>query len=269
MIILRVFVAFLSKNIEIEVEKDIVNEINNWDIIIIKSEESLLEGNIVSKRAPIEGIEINKEYSFVRKWNEIDNQKIERIRKKEKEMLAFFKEEYKKYNLKLEPIISILSFDEKIALFTFSAENRIDFRELLKWLAWKFRKRIQLKHIWARDRSSLVWWVWVCWNELCCSRFLKKLPPVTISAIKTQDLIYKNTDNLSWLCWKLKCCLNYEIQTYKDLKKDMPKIWTSITINNEKWKIIWLDVFNKKIKIKIRNNFQIFDYSEIKDLINK
>lgn len=267
--ILRIFVAFLSENIEIEVEENISDKINNWDLVLIKTEEWLFEWAIISKMIPRKEIKPNKDINFVRKANEIDLQKIDRIRKKEVEMLDFFKIEYKKYNLKLEPISSVLSFDEKMALFTFSADNRIDFRELLKWLAWKFRKRIKLKHMWARDRAQLVWWVWVCGNETCCSRFLKDLPSVTMSSVKVQDLTYKNMDNLSWLCGKLKCCLNYETETYRELKKKMPKVWSQIDFEWEKWKIIWMDVFNQKIKMKTSEKFQIVEHSEIKQLIKK
>lgn len=268
--ILRIFVALLSKNIEVELDEKKSEWIKIWDNVILKNENNLVEWVVLSVFNLNKKVELESEIKFVRKVNELDLEKIEKIREKEKKMMESFKEEYKKHKLELEPISSILSFDEKIILFTFSAENRVDFRDLLKSLANKLKKRIQLKHIWSRDRAALVWWVWICGNEVCCSKFLKKLPSVTIDTVKTQDLIYKSTDNLSWLCWKLKCCLNYEVKQYQEIKKNMPKIWTEIIFENwAKWKIIWMDVFNQKIKIKTEDRFQILNYSEIKDLIKK
>lgn len=265
MLIFRFYVPFFWKNIDTETKENI----ENWKKVLIKHDWNKF---IAVSVWEIKNKELSKEdleYSFDRELTEKDNKTLENIEIHKIEYKEEFKKEVEKSKLKLLPSNCEVSFDEKVVLFNFTAENRIDFRELVKNIAWKLRKKIKLNHVWARDRSSLIWWIWTCWKELCCSKFLKDLPSVTITSVKKQDLIYKSSEVLSGLCWKLKCCLNYEVELYQQLKKWLPKVWSKVSMREWRWIVIWADIFSQKIKVKIDWRISIFENEEFKKLIKK
>lgn len=251
------------------------NKLDIWDEIIFKSWFNTYRWKVKNIFKYLKNNDIDKklskdeDFQFLRKCTDADFKEIKLLKDKEKEFLKFFWKSFQQFKINLEPNTCELSFDDKILLFSYTSEERIDFRELVKFLAWKYRRRIQLKHLWTRDKASFFWWYWVCWRELCCSKFLKNIPIVPIYAPKVQDLMYKDMENLLWVCGKLKCCLNYEVQQYQDIKKNMPNIWTSVTIDWKKWIIIWVDIFSQKIKVKTPDFAKIYDLDEIKDFIKK
>lgn len=263
--IIKIYSGFFFKNFYFKTDE----KLEIWDKIIFKSWENSYRWVVKNTFKDWEFQKNSEDFSFVRKCTEEDLKEIEQFEDKEREFLRFFSENYEKFKIKLEPNTCELSFDDKMVLFSFTSENRVDFRELVKFLAWKYRRRIQLKHLWTRDKTAAFWWYWVCWRELCCSKFLKEIPTVTVHAPKVQDLMYKDTENLLWVCWKLKCCLNYEVQQYQDIKKNMPRIWTSVYMDWKKWVIIWMDIFSQKIKVKFPEFAKIFDLDEIKDFLEK
>lgn len=240
-----------------------------WDKIIFNSWENSYRWLVKNTFRDWEFWKNSEDFSFVRKCTEEDLKEIEQFEDKEREFLKFFSENYDQFNIELETNTCELSFDDKMLLFSFTSENRVDFRELVKFLAWKYRRRIQLKHLWTRDKAAAFWWYWVCWRELCCSKFLKEIPAVPIHAPKVQDLMYKETENLLWVCGKLKCCLNYEIEQYQEIKKNMPRIWTAVYMDWKKWIIIWMDIFSQKIKVKFPDSAKIFDLDEIREFLEK
>jgi cell fate regulator YaaT (PSP1 superfamily) len=113
------------------------------------------------------------------------------------------------------------SLDGKKMRFFFTAENRIDFRELVKDLAAVYRTRIEMRQIGVRDRSRKIGGYGICGQELCCSRFLQKFDPITIRMAKEQNLAL-NPTKISGLCGRLMCCLGYEVQDYLSAKREFP-----------------------------------------------
>ncbi len=119
------------------------------------------------------------------------------------------------------------SLDGKKMRFFFTAENRIDFRELVKDLASIYRTRIEMRQIGVRDRSKKIGGYGICGQELCCSRFLQKFDPITIRMAKEQNLAL-NPTKISGLCGRLMCCLTYEVNDYLSAKNDFPPCGTSV-----------------------------------------
>ena len=267
--IIKIYSGFFFKDFYFKYDEENSEKLNIWDLIIFKSWFNTYRWKVKNTFKDWECRKNSEDFSFIRKCSDEDLKEIEEQKEKEKEYLKYFSENYQQFKIKLEPNTSELSFDDKMLLFSYTSEERIDFRELVKFLAWKFRRRIQLKHLWARDKAAAFWWYWVCWRELCCSKFLKNIPVVPIHAPKVQDLMYKDMDNLLWVCGKLKCCLNYEVQQYQDIKKNMPNIWTSVFIDWKKWIIIWVDIFSQKVKIKTSDFAKIYDLDEIKEFLEK
>lgn len=270
--LVRIFVPFLNELVDIAYFQEF-DSLNLWDIILVKHKESdsfseIIDAKIISL---IDTWDTKSQASdkvfFSKICSKDDLIKIKDLRKKTNDYVKIFEEESKRLLIDLIPVWSEISFTEKTILFIYTAKERVDFRELLKNLANKIKKRIQLRHIWARDRSSVIWWFWVCWREICCHKFLRNISSVKIDAVKDQEFFHRNSDNVSWLCWKLKCCLNYEVEQYKEMKKWMPKVWKRIFINNKEWRIIWLDIFNQKVKIRFEQWSEIVNVSDLpKDL---
>ena len=273
--ILKIYSGFFLKNFYISYDEEKFWKINVWDLTIFQSWENKFRWEIKNifkyseDKNTQKKIANEEECKFLRICNDEDLKEIQLSIDKENEFLKFFRNHYEDFKITLEPNSCEVSHDDKMLLFSYTSEERVDFRELVKFLASKFRRRIQLKHIWTRDKAAVFWGFWVCGRELCCSKFLKNTPIVPIHAPKVQDLMYKDTDNLLWVCGKLKCCLNYEVQQYQEIKKNFPNIWTSVFVDDKKWIIIWVDIFSQKVKLKFQDSAKIFDLSEIKEFLEQ
>ncbi len=188
---------------------------------------------------------------LVRKATEDDLTKINRIAEEEKKAFADFIVKIQKYDLPMQPASVFFSFDEKFADFVYTAEDRVDFRELVKDLVSSYKKKIFLQQVSARERSGLSGGCGTCGRTLCCSTFLRDRPPVTMGAVREQDLYFKDKDKLTGLCGKLKCCLNYEVSVYQELGKKFPGIKSKIKVisTGRKGIVIGRSVLDQMVRI--------------------
>lgn len=138
--------------------------------------------------------------------NAEDNAKAARNREREREAMAICKEKIRKHNLEMKLIDAEYTFDNNKVLFYFTADGRIDFRELVKDLAAVFRTRIELRQIGVRDETKILGGVGICGRPLCCSTFLSEFVPVSIRMAKDQNLSL-NPTKISGVCGRLMCCL--------------------------------------------------------------
>ena len=133
------------------------------------------------------------------------------------------------HNLPMRLIDGEYTFDEKKLIIYFTAESRVDFRQLVKELAGIFKVRIELQQIGARDETKLIGALASCGRETCCSLFLREMPPIVTKMVKEQNLPLNPLKNAG-MCGKLKCCLRYEYETYKEMKKGLPKIGSEVVL---------------------------------------
>jgi len=147
---------------------------------------------------------------------------FEENKNRESEALDIARERIAHYELDMFLVDAEIRFDNKKITFFFTADGRIDFRELVRDLASIFRTRIELRQIGVRDEASMVGGLAVCGRELCCSTFLKDFSPVSIRLAKDQNLSM-NPGKISGLCGRLLCCLNFEHEAYVDARKRLPK----------------------------------------------
>ncbi len=148
---------------------------------------------------------------IVRKASDEDLKKCDALRKKEAEYFKTCCEKIKKYNLPMLLQSAEILFDESKVIFNYYAENRVDFRELVKDLAETFRCRIEMHQIGEREKASAVSGMGQCGQAVCCSQFITEFQPVTIRMAREQEITMSG-DRLMGLCGKLKCCLRYEIE---------------------------------------------------------
>jgi cell fate regulator YaaT (PSP1 superfamily) len=154
------------------------------------------------------------------------------------------------------------SLDKGQLFVSFVAENRVDFRELLKILAGKYRTRIELRQIGAKDAAQRLGGIGPCGRPLCCSEFLVEFPPVSIKFAKNQSLSL-NQSKLSGLCGKLMCCLSYENDFYTEAQKAFPDYGKRVRTEQGEGKVIGLNVLMGKVKVRFADSVQDIDVKEV------
>ncbi|MDR3195173.1 MAG: stage 0 sporulation protein [Endomicrobium sp.] len=161
------------------------------------------------------------------------------------------------------------TFDCSKLFIYYTCEIRVDFRELIKNLGHILKTRIQMVHIGVRDESKIIGGIGTCGQVLCCQRFLRDFISVTIDMAKDQELSL-NTAKLSGLCGRLMCCIAYENDTYKNMKKDLPEIGSAISTPEGKGKLAAIDYVKEKATVEFSNrSFKIFTIKQIKDANRK
>ncbi len=136
------------------------------------------------------------------------------------------------------------------AVFYFSAEGRVDFRDLVKDLSSRLRTRIEMRQIGVRDEAKMVGGIGVCGLRLCCHRYLTKFEPVSIRMAKDQNLVL-NPQKVSGQCGRLKCCLAYEQEIYREQRKGMPKMGKFVETSEGIGKVVELDILRRKVRVAL------------------
>ena len=152
------------------------------------------------------------------------------------------------------------TFDRNKIIFYFTAEGRIDFRNLVKDLAAEFKTRIELRQIGVRDEAKLLGGIGPCGRMLCCSTFLGDFDPVSIKMAKDQSLSL-NPAKISGLCGRLMCCLKYENDHYEDVKRQLPDLGDRITTTYGKGKVVGLNLLEALVEIKLHEDETIIEYT--------
>ena len=170
--------------------------------------------------------------------------------------------EIEKLGLDMNPIDAEFALDGSKVTITYIADERVDFRELLKVLAAKFRCRIELRQIGPRDRAKMVGGIGLCGLPLCCKRFSTDVESVSINRAKNQ-MLSLNIPKLSGHCGKLICCLLYEDDAYTDLKKDFPPLGTLYEREDGKiWKVVSYNVFSRHVKLTCEEDYEFVPLDE-------
>ena len=155
-------------------------------------------------------------------------------------------------NMKIYLIDSMYTLDRDKLLFRFLSDTRVDFRELAKELANKYKTRIELRQIGARDKAKEIGGCGPCGRKLCCSSFLNNMDSVSVNMAKNQMLAL-NPTKINGCCGRLLCCLKYENDVYTECSKDLPKLGKNITIPEGTGRVIAVDILNKTFKVDIKD----------------
>jgi cell fate regulator YaaT (PSP1 superfamily) len=189
-------------------------ELRKGDAVVVESELGLSIGNVVIERHAVEGS--SKELKKVlRRAAEDDLRQKTDNEGLEAEARAYCLERIMARGLPMKLICTEVTLDRKRIIFYFAAEGRIDFRELVKDLAAKFKTRIEMRQIGVRDEAKMLGGLGVCGRELCCKKFLTTFEPISIKMAKSQELVL-NANKLSGVCGRLMCCLSYEYNEGED-----------------------------------------------------
>lgn len=156
-------------------------------------------------------------------------------------------------NLAMTLLEANFTFDRKQLLFNFTADARVDFRELAKKLASMYRTRIELRQIGARDKAKEVGGIGQCGRELCCSSFLQRIDSITMSMAKNQNIAL-NPTKINGQCGRLLCCLTYENDEYTECQKGMPYVGQNVKTNQGYGKVVAVDILNRTYKVDVDGN---------------
>lgn len=188
-----------------------------------------------------------------------DQQQIEANREKEKKAFQVALEKIAVHELPMKLISVEQTFDGNKIIFYFTADGRIDFRELVKDLAAVFRTRIELRQIGVRDEAKMVGGLGCCGRELCCASWLADFAPVSIRMAKEQNLSL-NPTKISGICGRLMCCLKYENDVYEEAKAGYPEIGTSVLAPEGEGKIVAINIFRKTLSVELQESKAIREY---------
>lgn len=179
-----------------------------------------------------------------------DKQHAEGNNKKEKDAFGIFIQKVKEHNLDMKLIDVEYTFDNNKVLFYFTAEGRVDFRELVKDLAAVFKTRIELRQIGVRDESKMMGGIGICGRTLCCKSFLGEFQPVSIKMAKEQGLSL-NPTKISGTCGRLMCCLKYEQDAYEEILRRVPKTGAVVETPEGQGVIMDISLLKEIVKVKL------------------
>ena len=204
-------------------------EIHAGDHVIVETARGVEYGNVVLPPRDVEDEKVIQPLKeVIRIANPQDDKKEEINRKKEKEAFQVCLKKIREHGLEMKLIDAEYTFDNNKVLFYFTADGRIDFRELVKDLASVFRTRIELRQIGVRDETKILGGIGICGRPLCCHTYLSEFVPVSIKMAKEQNLSL-NPTKISGVCGRLMCCLKNEEETYEELNRKLPNTGDRVT----------------------------------------
>ncbi|MBR6626471.1 MAG: stage 0 sporulation family protein [Lachnospiraceae bacterium] len=237
-------------------------EIQKGDNVIVETARGIEFGTVVSGIREVEDDKVIQPLKPVlRIATERDKEQEAENKVKEKEAFRICLEKIQKHNLEMKLIDAEYTFDNNKVLFYFTADGRIDFRELVKDLAAIFKTRIELRQIGVRDETKIMGGIGICGRPLCCKSYLSDFLPVSIKMAKEQNLSL-NPTKISGVCGRLMCCLKHEQDTYEELNRRLPGIGDFVTCDDgAKGEVQSVNVLRQLVKVLV----DVYDEKEIRE----
>ncbi len=224
------------------------------DRVIVETVRGIECGEVAMDNREIDDEEIVKPLKkLIRTATEEDIERLIENKKKEKEAFTICQQKIANHKLEMKLVDVEYTFDGGKILFYFTADGRVDFRELVKDLAGVFRTRIELRQIGVRDESKMLGGLGICGRPFCCSSFLGEFQPVSIKMAKEQGLSL-NPTKISGACGRLMCCLKYEQNAYEHLLKITPKPGAIVETAEGAGTVVDFSLLTGKLKVQLHNN---------------
>ena len=225
-------------------------DVDSGDFVIVETARGVEYGKVVFGRRQVD---TDKLYTAIKPIIRVatpeDQKRYLSNKEKSKKAFDICLEKISKHKLEMKLIEAEYTFDNNKVLFYFTADGRIDFRELVKDLASVFKTRIELRQIGVRDETKIVGGIGICGRELCCNKHLSEFAPVSIKMAKEQNLSL-NPTKISGVCGRLMCCLSYEQETYEYLNSKLPNVGDIVkTIDGKKGEVQSVNVLRQKVKL--------------------
>lgn len=230
-------------------------ELKAGDKVIVETARGVEFGSVVTGIKEVPDDQISQPLKpVIRIATQDDVRREAKNREKEKEAFKICQEKIRKHGLEMKLIDAEYTFDNNKVLFYFTADGRIDFRELVKDLASVFRTRIELRQIGVRDETKIRGGIGICGRPLCCHTYLTEFAPVSIKMAKEQNLSL-NPTKISGVCGRLMCCLKYEEDTYEELNGRLPNIGDYVTTDDGlKGEVHSVSILRQLVKVIVTVN---------------
>lgn len=239
------------------------NTLKVGDLVIVETQRGLELGEVNAELKTESGLAPDIEVKPI--LHRASQEEIETYNQNKldaKRAMEICQEEADKLNLSMNVISAEYTLDRSKVNFTYLADDRVDFRDLLKVLASIFHCRIDLRQVGARDKSKMVSGVGVCGRELCCAKFISEFDRVSINMAKNQ-LLALNIQKLSGHCGSLMCCLKFEDEAYKELRKGLPKLNSQLEYEGSFYRITSMNVIARNCKIENKENVLYLSLDEL------
>lgn len=224
------------------------------DYVIVGTSRGIEIGEVASENHNVADSQIVGQLKpVIRTADENDIKKMNENREKERKAFEFCEKKILERKLEMKLVDVEISFDGSKFLFFFTADGRIDFRDLVKDLAGNFHTRIELRQIGVRDEAKMMGGLGICGQPFCCSRFLSDFQPVSIKMAKEQGLSL-NPTKISGACGRLMCCLKYEQDAYEYLNKMTPKVGSIVDTPEGRGTVIETNILTGKLKVSLKDN---------------
>ncbi|WP_077612871.1 PSP1 domain-containing protein [Clostridium sp. Marseille-P2415] len=238
-------------------------EVRTGDHVIVETARGIEYGYVVLGCRDVEEDKVVQPLKpVIRMATRADDEVEKRNHEKEKEAFKICKEKIRKHGLQMKLIDAEYTFDNNKVLFYFTADGRIDFRELVKDLASVFKTRIELRQVGVRDETKIVGGIGICGRTLCCHSYLSEFIPVSIKMAKEQNLSL-NPTKISGVCGRLMCCLKNEEETYEELNSKLPNVGDLVTTDDGlKGEVHSVSVLRQLVKVivTIKDEKEIREY---------
>lgn len=239
------------------------------DQIVAESVRGLQVGTVSSEPVEISKYKSQLELKpVIRKATKDDLLIFEENQKRSVESMKIAMNEINKLGLEMRPIDAEYSLDGSKLTIAYVADERVDFRDLLKVLASKFHCRIELRQVGSRDKAKMVGGIGICGLPLCCSTFFSTQESISINRAKNQ-MLSLNIPKLSGHCGKLICCLLYEDEAYTELKKEFPRIGDIFEKDGEEFKVSGINIISRVVKIENEDDIRFIPLEELKQYKSK
>lgn len=233
--------------------------------VIVETARGVEYGKVVLGRREIDEEKMSAPLKpIIRIADEKDTDQYEANKEKSKKAFDICLEKIKKHGLQMKLIDAEYTFDDNKVLFYFTADGRVDFRELVKDLAAVFKTRIELRQIGVRDETKIVGGIGICGRELCCHKHLSEFVPVSIKMAKEQNLSL-NPTKISGVCGRLMCCLKHEQDTYEYLNDKLPNVGDVVkTVDGKRGEVSSVNVLRQKVKLIVTQEDDTKEIEEYK-----
>jgi len=234
------------------------------DKVVVKTESSMELGSVVSV-SEIEPDSMGENLiSIIRKANNDDLKKFENLGTKKKSVMAQAKALVDQSGLDMKIVDCYFSYDGGKITFVFTAEGRVDFRNLVKDMARRFQKSIRLQQVGIRDEARRLGGMGACGRELCCKKFLTNLDSVSTDYARLQQVHNRGSDRISGACGRLMCCLSYELEYYKEETKKFPKVQSMVKTRQGEGKVLSYNVPKGTVDVEIKGNVVELSLKDVK-----
>ena len=244
-------------------------ELKPGDKVIVETDRGRALGSVVLTPSELDGAAEKRELKNVtRQATEEDLQLAETNAAREETAFRYCRAKVIERQMEMKMVKAEYLFDGSKIIFYFTADGRVDFRELVKDLAHHFHTRIEMRQIGVRDEAKLVGGLGICGQSLCCCTFLTEFTPVSVKMAKEQNLAL-NPNKISGQCGRLLCCLSYEYDTYCKMRKGMPKNGMKMTVDGLNAYVFETDILGQKVGIRIADGrslkMSIAEFKELQD----